>query len=111
MMNNMGIIKYIVAIFVAVAISYVLFVKMNQWHLNKNKNDNRGKFTLIVWLIWFVALTIVDVVLLLFGYKDPVFWEGVAISAVVAIAPAIGGYLWYSKKTRKDDENEKTSNP
>lgn len=105
----MEIIKYIVAIFVGAAISAVLFVKLMKCH--RNKKEKRWKSILIVWIIWVIVLSIGDVVLLLFGYKNIVFWEGVALSAVMAIAPAIGEYLRYSKKTRKDDEDEKTSNP
>ena len=66
---------------------------------------SRWKFILIAWLIWFVVLSIDDVVQLLFGYKDQVFWIGIALSAVLAIAPAIGGYLWYSKRTGKNDKD------
>lgn len=101
--NNMGIVVYIGAILVDAAIAAVIYLKLIK--LQFNRKVNLWKFILISWMTWFVILCIDDVVQLLFGYKDQVFWEGIALSAVLAIAPAIGEYLWFSKKTRKNDKD------
>ena len=87
--------EYLIKI-ISLVVAMVLFVIWEKRH--QDKHESRTKYILIEYAIWFVVLSIGDVVEMLLGYNEIPIWYSLAISALIAIPAAIVGWYWHKKR-------------
>ena len=90
--------EYLIKI-ISLILAAVLFVIWEKRHWDKD--ESRTKYILIECAIWFVVLSVGDVMALLLGFKKTPIWFGIALSALMAIPAAIEGWYWHKKRMEK----------
>ena len=87
--------EYLIKI-ISLVVAMVLFVAWEKRHWDKD--ESRTKYILIEYAIWFVVLSIGDVISLFLGYNKIPIWYSLAISALIAVPAAIIGWFWHKRR-------------
>ena len=80
-----------------VATVLLVILEMRHW----DKDESRTKYILIEYAIWFIVLSVGDVVAMLLGYNKIPIWYSLAISALIAIPAAIVEWYWHRRRMSK----------